>query len=67
MERVEASIGGHPQAPYQSKLETDANYKRMLRRLIDAAADGIVRVGLASHNLFDVALGLLWAQERWTQ
>ncbi len=64
MERVEASIGGHRQAPYQTKLETDANYKRMLRRLIDATADGIVRVGLASHNLFDVALGLVWAQQR---
>ena len=63
MERVEASIGGHPQAPYKSKLETDANFKRMLRSLIDATAEGSVRVGLASHNLFDVALGLIWAQE----
>ena len=62
MERVEASIGGHRQAPYRSKLETDANYKRMLRELIDAASDRIVRVGLASHNLFDVALGMIWAQ-----
>jgi RHH-type proline utilization regulon transcriptional repressor/proline dehydrogenase/delta 1-pyrroline-5-carboxylate dehydrogenase len=62
MERVDASISGHPLAAYPSKLETDANYKRMLRELIDAAADGVVRVGLASHNLFDIALGILWAE-----
>ncbi|TWU59444.1 Bifunctional protein PutA [Rubripirellula tenax] len=61
MERVEASIAGHAQAPYRTKLETDANYKRMLRSLIDAAQQGFVRVGLASHNLFDVALGLIWS------
>ena len=64
MERVYASIAGHPQAPYQNKLETDANYKRMLRHLLDGAASGAVRVGVASHNLFDVALALLWADER---
>ncbi len=62
MERVEASIAGHAQAPFLTKLETDANYKRMLRSLIDAAKEGAVRVGLASHNLFDVALGLIWAE-----
>lgn len=64
MERVEASVGGHAQGPFQSKLETDANYKKMLRVLIDAAADGNIRVGVASHNLFDVALALVWAQRK---
>lgn len=62
MECVEASIGGHAQAPYQSKLETDANFKRMLRALINAASQRNIRVGLASHNLFDVALGLIWSE-----
>jgi hypothetical protein len=56
MERVEASIGGYPQTPHTRKVETDANFKRMLRGLIDAAAEGVVRVGVASHNLFDIAL-----------
>ncbi len=64
MERVEASIGGHAQAPYRLKLHTDANYKRMLRELIDAAADGHVRVGVASHNLFDVALAMIWSEAK---
>ncbi len=63
MERVEASIGGHAQAPYKSKQHTDANYKRMLRALIAAAAMDEVRVGVASHNLFDVALAMIWTQE----
>jgi RHH-type proline utilization regulon transcriptional repressor/proline dehydrogenase/delta 1-pyrroline-5-carboxylate dehydrogenase len=30
MERVEASLRGWPQAPYKTKRETDANFKRML-------------------------------------
>ena len=30
MERVEASMRGWPQAPFKTKRETDANYKRML-------------------------------------
>ncbi|TWT82965.1 Bifunctional protein PutA [Planctomycetes bacterium CA13] len=63
MERVESSIRGIPQAPYETKMETDANFKRMLRHLIDAAASGELRVGVASHNLFDVALALIWAND----
>ncbi len=64
MERVDASIQGWPQAPYRSKVETDANYKSMLRVLIDGAAEGVIRVGVASHNLFDVALALLWSADQ---
>lgn len=64
MEQVDASIGGHPLATYQTKLETDANYKCMLRKLMEAAEGGSIRIGLASHNLFDVALGLIWAEQR---
>ncbi|MEO1527467.1 MAG: bifunctional proline dehydrogenase/L-glutamate gamma-semialdehyde dehydrogenase [Planctomycetota bacterium] len=62
MERVEASVGGWPQTPYAEKIETDANFKRMLRDLIAAAAKGTVEIGVASHNLFDIALALLWGQ-----
>jgi RHH-type transcriptional regulator, proline utilization regulon repressor / proline dehydrogenase / delta 1-pyrroline-5-carboxylate dehydrogenase len=62
MERVEASLAGFNPAPYATKLETDANYKRMLRELIAAASAGHVRVGIASHNLFDIALAVIWIQ-----
>ncbi|MGV3486538.1 MAG: proline dehydrogenase family protein [Planctomycetaceae bacterium] len=61
MERVDAAIGGWPQAPFTTKLETDANYKRMLKRLLDSDASDGIRIGIASHNLFDIALAMLWA------
>ena len=62
MERVDASVGGHCQAPFTSKLDTDANFKSMLTRLAAAAGEDSIRIGLASHNLFDVALGLVLAE-----
>ncbi len=60
MERVEAGIAGFPPAPYQNKIETDANFKNMLREMLAAADEGVLRVGVATHNLFDVALAMLW-------
>lgn len=62
MERVEASQRGWPQAPYQQKVETDANYKRMLLTGLDPENLAAVRIGVASHNLLDVAFGLLLAR-----
>jgi RHH-type transcriptional regulator, proline utilization regulon repressor / proline dehydrogenase / delta 1-pyrroline-5-carboxylate dehydrogenase len=61
MERVEAELRGWPQAPYATKAETDASYKSMLDRLLVPRFDDAVRVGIASHNLFDIswATGLI--------
>ena len=58
MESVEAELHGWEQAPYQTKAEVDASYKAILELLLDPRYDDAVRVGLASHNLFDVAWGL---------
>jgi RHH-type proline utilization regulon transcriptional repressor/proline dehydrogenase/delta 1-pyrroline-5-carboxylate dehydrogenase len=58
MEAVEAELTGWSQAPYASKAEVDANYKRMLDRAFGAAAHGDLHVGVASHNLFDIAWAL---------
>jgi RHH-type transcriptional regulator, proline utilization regulon repressor / proline dehydrogenase / delta 1-pyrroline-5-carboxylate dehydrogenase len=55
MERVEASIRGWPQSPYKNKLETDSNYKRMLQYGLQSDNIRAVRLGIASHNLFDMA------------
>ncbi len=55
MEAVDAELHGWTQAPYASKAEVDANYKRLLERLLDPAVGEGVRVGVASHNLFDIA------------
>ena len=57
MEHVEAEMHGWQLAPYDSKHEVDANYKAVLDVLLDPAFDQSVRIGLASHNLFDVAWG----------
>lgn len=57
MERVEAEMHGWTPAPYATKAEVDASYKALLDTLLDPRYDGAVRVGLASHNLFDVAWG----------
>lgn len=59
MERAEAAQRGWPQAPYDSKREVDANYKRMLRFACQPENAMAVRVGVGSHNLFDVAYALL--------
>ncbi len=58
MEQVEAELHDWPQAPYYSKADVDASYKRMLRTAVDTADPGALRLGVASHNLFDVAWAL---------
>lgn len=59
MERFEAAIKGWPQAPFKTKRETDANYKRMLQEGLKPGNLAAVRLGIASHNLFDVAYALV--------
>jgi RHH-type proline utilization regulon transcriptional repressor/proline dehydrogenase/delta 1-pyrroline-5-carboxylate dehydrogenase len=59
MEQVEASHKGWPQAPYLGKLEVDANYKRMLIYGCLPEHARAVRLGIASHNLFDIAFAML--------
>ena len=58
MEDVDAELGGWTSAPYPTKADVDASYKRLLDRLLDAAAGGGLELGVASHNLFDVAWAL---------
>ena len=53
---MEASLRGWPQAPYKTKLETDANYKRMVHEAMKPENIAAMDVGVASHNLFDLAL-----------
>lgn len=60
MEKVESSLRGWPQAPYEKKAETDANFIRMVDAAIDAP---FVKVGIGSHNLFDIAYALVLGKE----
>jgi RHH-type transcriptional regulator, proline utilization regulon repressor / proline dehydrogenase / delta 1-pyrroline-5-carboxylate dehydrogenase len=64
MERVDAELHGWPAAPFATKGETDANYKRMLDLVFDPANDPAVRVGVASHNLFELGWAASMAAER---
>ncbi|MGE9807935.1 bifunctional proline dehydrogenase/L-glutamate gamma-semialdehyde dehydrogenase [Janibacter sp. G1551] len=64
MEAVEAEVHGWAQAPYTSKEAVDANYLRCLERALRPELTGILRIGIASHNLYDVALAHLLAQKR---
>ena len=62
-ERVEASLKGWPQAPFQQKIDTDANYHRMLEFGMQSDNLAAVRLGIASHNLFTLAYGLVLATQ----
>jgi RHH-type proline utilization regulon transcriptional repressor/proline dehydrogenase/delta 1-pyrroline-5-carboxylate dehydrogenase len=64
MEKVDAAIHGWQQAPYDTKLETDANYRRCIDWLLHREHLVGVRVGIASHNLFDVAWSKLLSDAR---
>ncbi|WP_035604472.1 bifunctional proline dehydrogenase/L-glutamate gamma-semialdehyde dehydrogenase [Haloferula sp. BvORR071] len=59
MEKVDAEIHDWPLAPYDSKVAVDANFKRMLHEGCKPENAKAVRLGVASHNLFDIAYGLL--------
>ncbi|MBT4845756.1 MAG: bifunctional proline dehydrogenase/L-glutamate gamma-semialdehyde dehydrogenase [Planctomycetaceae bacterium] len=64
MERVDASLRGWPQSPFKTKLQTDANYKRMLDYALQPQHARAVNVGVASHNLLDIAYAMVLATER---
>src|SRR6185312_6265010 len=55
MERVDATIHDWPLATYGSKQSTDANYKRVLDWALTPEHADAVKIGVAGHNLFDIA------------
>ncbi|MCA9234133.1 MAG: proline dehydrogenase family protein [Planctomycetales bacterium] len=63
MERVEASVRGWPLATYSDKADTDANFHRMLAYGMRGENIEAVHLGVASHNLFSLAYGLVLAHE----
>ncbi|GCD20291.1 proline dehydrogenase [Cellulomonas algicola] len=64
MERVEAELHGWDQAPYPSKALVDAAYLRLVDRALDPSRTRALRVGVASHNVYHVAVAHLLAQAR---
>lgn len=64
MELTESSLRGWPCVTYDKKADTDANFKKVMNYLLDPELASSVHTGIASHNLFDQALGMLLARER---
>ncbi|MDJ0355016.1 bifunctional proline dehydrogenase/L-glutamate gamma-semialdehyde dehydrogenase [Paenarthrobacter sp. PH39-S1] len=64
MEQVEASIHDWPLATWGSKQDSDTNYKRVINYALTPERIDAVRIGVAGHNLFDVAFAWLLAQRR---
>jgi RHH-type proline utilization regulon transcriptional repressor/proline dehydrogenase/delta 1-pyrroline-5-carboxylate dehydrogenase len=61
-ERIVAEAAGWPVPVFERKHETDANYERCTRFLLDHAGD--VRPAIASHNLRSVAHAIVYARDR---
>jgi RHH-type proline utilization regulon transcriptional repressor/proline dehydrogenase/delta 1-pyrroline-5-carboxylate dehydrogenase len=64
MERVDAALHDWPLATYRTKAETDASYKALIDAILDPGNFGALRVGIAGHNLFDLAWAHLLAEDR---
>jgi RHH-type proline utilization regulon transcriptional repressor/proline dehydrogenase/delta 1-pyrroline-5-carboxylate dehydrogenase len=64
MEYVDATMHGWPLATWSTKVETDTNYKRVLNWAFTPERTDAVRIGVAGHNLFDVAFAWLLAKRR---
>ncbi|CAN7423940.1 bifunctional proline dehydrogenase/L-glutamate gamma-semialdehyde dehydrogenase [Microbacterium sp. LjRoot45] len=64
MERVDAVMHGWPLATHASKLDSDASYLRCLDAALRPERTDAVRLGVAGHNLFDIAYAWLLAGER---
>ena len=64
MENVDATMHGWPLATLESKQSTDTNYKRVLGWALTPERADAVRIGVAGHNLFDVAYAWLLAKQR---
>ncbi|CAN2039877.1 RHH-type transcriptional regulator, proline utilization regulon repressor / proline dehydrogenase / delta 1-pyrroline-5-carboxylate dehydrogenase [Candidatus Magnetomoraceae bacterium gMMP-15] len=63
MELLESALHNWPLAPYDNKLDVDANYKRMVEFGMKAENIKAVQLGIASHNLFDMAYAYRLAQK----
>jgi len=55
MEHVDAKWHGWELATYDTKAASDANYKRLIDHALDPMRIKSLRVGIAGHNLFDLA------------
>lgn len=62
-EQITSSLSGFPQAPFATKKEVDAQYKKMLHYAFNFERAKALHIGVASHNLFDIGYALVLAAE----
>ena len=63
MELFDAAVHGWMPAPYDNKLDVDANYKRMVDYGMNPENIKAVQLGIASHNLFELAYAFNLAKQ----
>lgn len=63
MEETESSLRNWPLVTYTKKIDTDSNYKRMMRYALQPENTKYVHIGAASHNLFELAYAYEMAKE----
>ncbi|MDQ4215534.1 bifunctional proline dehydrogenase/L-glutamate gamma-semialdehyde dehydrogenase [Microbacterium capsulatum] len=64
METVDAESHGWPLATWSSKQGSDSSYKAVLEYALRPEHVKNLRIGVAGHNLFDIALAWLLAEKR---
>jgi RHH-type proline utilization regulon transcriptional repressor/proline dehydrogenase/delta 1-pyrroline-5-carboxylate dehydrogenase len=67
MERVDAALHDWPLATWRTKQESDTSYKSVLDYALRPEHTRNVRIGVAGHNLFDIAFAWLLAGRRGVQ
>ncbi|MDR0782747.1 MAG: bifunctional proline dehydrogenase/L-glutamate gamma-semialdehyde dehydrogenase [Propionibacteriaceae bacterium] len=67
MEQMAADLHGWPLATWGTKVDTDTNFLRVLDWALQPEHTAAVKIGLASHNLFNIAYAWLLAGERGVQ
>ncbi|MEE9098127.1 bifunctional proline dehydrogenase/L-glutamate gamma-semialdehyde dehydrogenase [Pseudarthrobacter phenanthrenivorans] len=64
MEQVEASLHDWPLATWGSKQDSDTSYKSVINYALHPERIRNIRIGVAGHNLFDIAFAWLLAKQR---
>ncbi|MDH6235550.1 bifunctional proline dehydrogenase/L-glutamate gamma-semialdehyde dehydrogenase [Cryobacterium sp. CG_9.6] len=64
MEHVDSALHDWPLATYSTKQDSDTNYKRVLNWALTPQNTDAVKIGVAGHNLFDVAWAHLLSKQR---
>ncbi|MBI3900635.1 MAG: proline dehydrogenase family protein, partial [Chlamydiia bacterium] len=63
MEKFDSALHLWEEAPFTTKKETDGQYKKMLEYAVRSENIEAVHIGVASHNLFEIAYALLLQNE----